>query len=111
MPFGSKTSRGIGTSPVGVGSNATPAAGKTWVVIGLTLCNVKNPAAALTVTVALLDAAANTTNIIKDFPLPAGETVVPQGMLGKVVMAPGDTIVVTSSTATGVDAILSYLES
>ncbi len=111
MAFLSKTSRNIGTSPVGIGSNATPPSGKTWVVIGLTLANVASPAAAVTVTVHLLDAASAVTRIIKDFPLPAGETVVPQGMLGKVVMAPTETIVVTSSAASSVDAILSVLES
>lgn len=108
MAFFSKKSRGIGTTFVGIESDATPPSGKTWVVIGMTVCNVS--ASPVNVTAQVHDAS-NDTKFLNDFPLPVGETVVPEGSLGKIVLANGDSIQVKSSVATSLDVILSVLES
>lgn len=108
MGFLTKTSRAVGTTPVEVGSGATPGSGKTWVVIGLTLCNILNEP--VNVTAKLVDVATNETHILKNFPLPIGETVVPQGALGKVALQPTEKIVVEASVNSSVDVILSVLE-
>jgi hypothetical protein len=108
MPFLTKTSRAVGTSPTAIGAGATPASGKTWIVIGMTLCNILP--AAISVTVHLLDAAAASTRILKDFTIPAGETVCPEGSLGKIIMQPTETMVVTASVASAVDVTMTVLE-
>lgn len=108
MPFINKTSRDIGTSEVAIGSGATPSSGKTWTVIGLSICNVTDNA--VSVTAMLNDTTDGDTEFLHNFPLPAGETVVPEGALGKIVMTPGQTIKIKSSVASSLDAIMSVLE-
>jgi len=48
--------------------------------------------------------------MVKDAPVPAGSTVVVVGGDQKVVMEPGDEVVVTSDTAASADVILSHLD-
>ena len=48
--------------------------------------------------------------IIKDAPIPVGSSLIVVGGEQKVVMEPGDTLKVTSNTASSADVVLSILE-
>lgn len=109
MAFLAKTSRDIGTSATGIGSDATPGAGKTWVIIGMSITNVTD--SPVSVTAMLHDPTDGDTEFLHEFPLPVGETVVPEGSLGKIVLTAGQTIKVQSSAAAALDVIMSVLES
>ena len=99
-------SRGIGTSAVTVGSYTVGASTQTT-LIGLTVANTT--ASAIAVDVQHSDGV-NDTYIIKDAPVPAGSSLVVVGGDQKVVMETGDSIKVTSDTATSADAYMSLLE-
>ena len=104
--FARKLSRNIGTSPVTVGSYTVGAATQVT-VIGLSVANTTG--SNVTVDVALNDGA-NDTYITKSAPVPSGGTLVLMGGDQKLVMVTGDSIKVTSSAASSVDAVLSILE-
>ena len=101
-----KTSRNIGTSPTVVGTYTVAAATQTT-AIGLSLANITTNSVNVTVT---HSDGTNTTTIIKNAPIPAGGALVVIGGDQKVVMQTGDSISVTSSAATSIDAYLSILE-
>ena len=101
-----KTSRNVGTSPTVVGTYTVAAATQTT-AIGLSLANVA--ATAILATVTHSDGT-NTTNLIKSAPIPVGGTLVIIGGDQKLVMQTGDSISVTSNTATSIDAFMSVLE-
>lgn len=104
--FKRKLSRQVGTSPVTVGSYVVGAATQVT-VIGLSLANTT--VSDVTVSVALNDGT-NDTYLVKDGPVPSGGALVLMGGDQKLVMQTGDSIVVTSSAATSIDAVLSILE-
>ena len=104
--FARKLSRNIGTSPVTVGSYTVGAATQVT-VIGLSVANTTGSNE--TVDVALNDGA-NDTYITKSAPVPSGGTLVLMGGDQKLVMVTGDSIKVTSSASSSVDAVLSILE-
>ena len=104
--FARKLSRNIGTSPVTVGSYTVGAATQVT-VIGLSVANTTG--SNVTVDVALNDGA-NDTYITKSAPVPSGGTLVLMGGDQKLVMVTGDSIKVTSSASSSVDAVLSILE-
>jgi hypothetical protein len=89
----------IGSYVVGAATQVT--------VIGLSLANTT--VSDVTVSVALNDGT-NNTSLIKDGPVPSGGALVLMGGDQKLVMQTGDSIVVTSSAATSIDAVLSILE-
>jgi len=96
--FKNYTSTSIGTSATTV---YTVPASTTSVVIGLNLAN--RTASSVTVDVQL-----GSTYIVKDAPVPAGSAL--SALDGKIIAETTDTIVVTSDTASSVDAIVSVLE-
>ena len=108
--FKSETDTAIGTSAATV--YTCPASTQTT-VIGLTVSNIV--ASQIEVDVQL-DASTRTSGaedsvyIIKAAPVPVGARLVVVGGDQKVVMEPGDTIKVTSNTASSADVVLSHLE-
>lgn len=99
-------SRSIGTSAVTVGSYTVGASTQTT-LIGLTVANTT--ASVITVDVQHNDGT-NDTYIVKAAPVPSGSSIVVVGGDQKVVMETGDSIKVTSNTATSADAFMSLLE-
>ena len=104
--FTRKLSRNIGTSPTSVGTY-TVAASTQVTIIGLSLANVA--ATQVNVTVEIFDGV-NSTRIVKDAPIPVGGSLVAIGGEQKVVLVTGDSVRITSNTASSVDAALSLLE-
>lgn len=105
--FTRKLSRGIGASPIQVGSY-TVAANTTAVVIGVTVTNTSG--SAITANVFLQDNAAANTYIVANAPISSGASLVPIGGDQKIVMITGDKLWVQSSASNSVDAILSIME-
>ena len=104
--FETFTSRGVGNSLTAVGSH-TVASSTTETVIGLTVSNVT--ASAVNVTVAYNDGA-NDTRIVLNAPVPAGGALTPIGGDQKIVLTTGDSIKVSSNTASSIDAVMSVLQ-
>jgi len=108
--FLSETDASIGTSPATV---FTCGASTQTTIIGLTVAN--RVASQILVDVQL-DASGRTSGaedsvyIVKGAPVPAGSSLVIIGGNQKVVMEPGDEIVVTSDTASSADVVLSHLD-
>jgi len=108
--FKSETDTGIGTSTATV---FTCAASTESVIVGLAVANIVT--SQITVDVQL-DASSRTSGaedsvyLIKDAPIPAGGALVVVGGDQKVVMEPGDTIKVTSDTASSADVVVSHLD-
>jgi hypothetical protein len=109
--FKRKTSRSIGALCQIGGTTSTngyvvPAATQTT-VIGLSLCNIS--AAEITVDVTHFDNT-NSTYLAKGVPIPVGGTLIIVGGDQKLVLETGDSVLVTPSAATSVDAVMSILE-
>jgi len=96
--FKNYTGASIGTSPSTV---YTVPASTTAVIIGLNLAN--RTASSVTVDVQL-----GSTYIVKGAPVPAGSAL--SVLDGKIIAETTETIVVTSDTASSIDAIVSVLE-
>ena len=103
--FKNRTLRAVGTSPVDVG--AVVAASTQTTLIGMTIANITSGVISVTVT---LNDGTNTTNIVKDAPIPTGGSLIPVGGDQKIVMITGDKIIITSNTASSADVIMSFLE-
>lgn len=104
--FTRKLSRSIGTSATAIGSYTVGSSTETT-IIGLTLSN--RTASQVLADVTLNDGS-NDTYMVKDAPIPAGSSLVVVGGDQKVVLVTGDSIKVTSDTASSIDAIMSILE-
>ena len=104
--FKTYASRGVGTSLTAIGSH-TVAGSTTETVIGTTVSNVTGSAVNVTVT---YNDGANDTRIVKDAPVPTGGALTPIGGDQKIVLEVGDSIKVSSNTASSVDAVMSVLE-
>jgi|SRR5210317_1909340 hypothetical protein len=96
--FKNYTGASIGTSPSTV---YTVPASTVAVVIGLNLAN--RTASSVTVDVQL-----GSTYIVKAAPVPSGSAL--SVLDGKIIAETTETIVVTSDTASSIDAIVSVLE-
>jgi len=96
--FKNYTGASIGTSPSTV---YTVPASTTAVIIGLNLAN--RTASSVTVDVQL-----GSTYIVKAAPVPSGSAL--SVLDGKIIAETTETIVVTSDTASSIDAIVSVLE-
>jgi hypothetical protein len=96
--FKNYTGASIGTSPSTV---YTVPAATVAVVIGLNLAN--RTASSVTVDVQL-----GSTYIVKAAPVPSGSAL--SVLDGKIIAETTETIVVTSDTASSIDAIVSVLE-
>jgi len=104
--FETFASRAVGNSLTAVGSH-TVAGGTTETVIGLTVSNIT--ASAVKVTVVYNDGS-NDSRIVKDAPVPAGGALTPIGGDQKIVLTVGDSIKVSSNTASSIDAVMSVLQ-
>lgn len=108
--FKSKTDTAIGTSAATL---YTCPSSTQSTIIGLTVANIVSAQIVIDVQ---LDASGRTAGaqdsvyIIKDAPIPVGSSLVVVGGEQKVVMEPGDTLKITSDTASSADAIASLLE-
>lgn len=96
--FKNFTSTSIGTTPVTV---YTCPASTTAVVIGFNVSNVINNQTNADIQTAGM-------YLVKGVVLPAGSGLSP--LDGKIVLEAGDTVIVTSTTASSVDAIVSVME-
>ena len=105
--FTRKLSRLVGTSATTVGTYTVPSS-TTTIVVGLSVTNVT--ASAITATVAILDNAAQTTNLVVNAPISAGSRLVIGGGDQKIVLITGDQLQVSSSAATSLDAVMSIME-
>jgi hypothetical protein len=97
---------GIGASRTQVGAYTVPAA-TTVVVIGASFANVASGAVA--VTLEHFDGSAYTKIGPVGLSLSVGQAYAPDE-IGKIVLAAGDSLHVTSDTASSVDAFLSIME-
>jgi hypothetical protein len=108
--FKSKTDTAIGTSPATI--YTCPSSTETT-IIGLTVANIHTSQIEIDVQ---LDASTRTSGaqdsvyLIKDAPIPVGSSLIAVGGEQKVVLEPGDTIKVTSNTASSADVAMSILE-
>ena len=108
--FLSETDTAVGTSPATI---LTCGASTETTIIGLSISNIVTSQILVDVQ---LDASGRTSGaedsvyLVKDAPVPVGGSLVVVGGDQKVVMEPGDTIVVTSDTASSADVILSHLD-
>ena len=105
--FTRKLSRLVGTSATTVGSYTVPSS-TTTIVVGLSVTNVT--ASAITATVAILDNAAQTTNLVVTAPISAGSSLIISGGDQKIVLITGDQLQVSSSASTSLDAVMSIME-
>jgi len=96
--FKNYTSASIGTSATTV---YTVPSATTAVVIGLNVAN-------RTAGTVYVDAQLGSTYIVKAAPIPTGSAL--SVLDGKIIAEATDTIVVTSDTASSIDAIVSVLE-
>jgi len=96
--FKNYTGASIGTAPSTV---YTVPAATTAVIIGLNIAN--REASSITISAQL-----GSTYIVKDAPIPAGSAL--SVLDGKIIAETGETITVTSDTASSADAIVSVLE-
>tara|TARA_Y100001937_G_scaffold85150_1_gene115157 strand:- start:58 stop:402 length:345 start_codon:yes stop_codon:yes gene_type:complete len=108
--FKSETDKEIGTSTATV---FTCASSTETTVIGLSVANRVSSQILIDVE---LDASSRTSGaedkvfLVKDAPIPVGGSLVVVGGDQKLVMEPGDTIKVTSDTASSADVVLSHLD-
>ena len=103
--FKNRTLRAVGTTPVDVG--AAVAASTQTTLIGMTVSNIVSSVISVTVT---LNDGTNTTNLVKDAPIPTGGSLLVCGGDQKIVLMTGDKLIVTSNTASSADVITSFLE-
>mgnify|MGYP003112461320 FL=1 len=108
--FKSETDKEIGTSTATV---FTCASSTETTIIGLSVANRVSSQILIDVE---LDASTRTSGaedkvfLVKDAPIPVGGSLVVVGGDQKLVMEPGDTIKVTSDTATSADVVVSHLD-
>lgn len=108
--FLSETDTAIGTTPATV--YTCPSATEAT-VIGLSVANIHTSQISVDVQ---LDASGRTSGgedavyLVKAAPVPAGGALVVVGGDQKIVMEPGDAIIVTSDTAASADVVLSHLD-
>jgi|TARA_B100001105_G_scaffold252343_1_gene243855 hypothetical protein len=103
--FKNSTVRAVGTTATDIGV-AVPV-GTEVTVIGLSCANITASQVLVSITV---NDGSNTTNIVKDVPIPSSSSLIAIGGDQKVVLMTGDKVVVTSNIASSVDVIMSFLE-
>lgn len=107
MAFKSTATGNIGTSPTQVSD--TVSASTTHTIIGFSVANIH--ANNITVTATLSKSGGDTVNMVKSATVASGGAIVIVGGDQKVVLEQGDTMQVSSDTATSADALISYLSS
>ncbi len=108
--FLSETDKDIGTSAATI--YTCPSSTETT-IIGLSIANIVTTQ--ITVDVELngsgrTSGAVDNVHLVKAAPIPVGGSLVVVGGDQKVVMEPGDTLTVTSDTASSADVVLSHLD-
>lgn len=104
--FETFTSRAVGTSLTAVGSH-TVGSGTTETIIGLTVSNITGSAVNINV---VYNDGSNDTYIVKNAPVPSGGALTPIGGDQKIVLTVGDSLKVSSNTASSIDAVMSLLQ-
>jgi len=107
MAFKSVVTGNIGTSPTQVSD--TVSSSTTHTIIGFSLSNIH--ANNIAVTATLTKSGGATVNMIKSATVASGGALIIVGGDQKVVLEQGDTISVSSDTATSTDSVMSYLSS
>lgn len=107
--FKNKTSRGVGTVATQVGAYVVPN-GATSTAIGLSISNISNSSISVSAFLNEANNANANTYLIRNAPVPVGATLVIVGGDQKLVMKTGDSVYLTSSANTSVDAVMSILE-
>ncbi len=99
----------VGTAPVSLSGATTPAAGKIWTIIGLTVCNrIQSP---INFSVFLRMPTNVDTYLADGMPLPVSNNHYPVGNLAKHGIPPTGLLYVKSSIVTSLDALLTVDES
>jgi hypothetical protein len=105
--FKRKLSSSIGTTPTDVGSY-TVAANTTTIVVGFAVTN--RTGSAITANVYIQDVAVANTYLVVNAPVSAGSSLIVGGGDQKIVLETGDSILVQSSAASSIDAVMSIME-
>jgi hypothetical protein len=105
--FKRKLSSSIGTTPTDVG-NYTVAANTTTIVVGFAVTN--RTGSAITANVYIQDVAVANTYLVVNAPVSAGSSLIVGGGDQKIVLETGDSILVQSSAASSIDAVMSIME-
>lgn len=104
--FVRKISRSVGTSAEAVGGY-TVAADTSGVLLGLTVSNTHATSVKVNI---LVDNGVNQYYLVKGATIESGGALIPIGGDHKMVMIAGESLKVSSDTASSIDAILSILE-
>jgi hypothetical protein len=104
--FRRKLTSNVGNTFISVGSY-TVATGNQVTIIGLTLSNKTTGQIAVDATI---DTGTSNTYIIASAPIPSGASLVIIGGDQKVVLEPGDRVLVRADTANSADIVMSILE-
>ena len=107
MSFKSQVTPSIGLSGTPSTITATVGSGTTATIIGLSLANIS--ASNVTVSAKLNKSGGSSAFLIKDATVLSGGTLVVVGGDQKLVLEAGDTVTSYASTASSVDASVSYL--
>ena len=98
----------------GVGTGASQAyvcpSSTETTVIGLSLANISTSQITVSAHVSIGDAGNGVARLVKDAPIPVGSSLVVVGGDQKLVLNAADHIMITSSAASSVDVVTSYLE-
>jgi|TARA_X000001382_G_scaffold112382_2_gene89617 hypothetical protein len=99
---------GVGTSPAS--AYTCPANSTETTIIGLSLANITTSQITVSAHVSIGAAGNGTARLVKDAPIPAGSSLVVVGGDQKLVLNNADHVMITSSAASSVDVVTSYLE-
>lgn len=105
--FKRKLERLIGTTATDVGSYTVPAA-TTVIVVGFSVTNITG--ASITANVYIQDVATANTSLVTNAPISAGSSLIVGGGDQKIVLETGDSMMVQSSAASSIDAVMSIME-
>ena len=98
---------GVGTSPVQ--AYLCPASRETT-IIGLSLANISTSQITVDAVLSIGDAGNGVARLIKAAPIPVGSSLIVVGGDQKLVLNAADHVMITSSLASSVDVVTSYLE-
>ena len=99
---------GVGTSPTS--AYTCPANSTETTIIGLSLANITTSQITVSAHVSIGAAGNGVARLVKDAPIPAGSSLVVVGGDQKLVLNNADHVMITSSAASSVDVVTSYLE-
>lgn len=103
-----KATRNIGTSPVKIGSYTVPV-GRASTIVGLNIANITD--VLISANVYITNSTATLSYIVVNANIPVGSAFVPIGGDQKIILVAGDSISISSSVASSIDATLAIVES